>query len=63
MKKTKFKVELEIEVEYNMSDDAAAITPYTSIKASLDKYNKVNLEPTVGKITDFNPVNMTRLDK
>ena len=62
MRKTKFKVELEIEVEYNMADDAVAITPYTSIRASLDKYNKVNLEPSVGKITGFNPIKMTRLE-
>ena len=61
MKKTKFKVELEIEVEYNMSEDTPSITPYTLIEAWIND-NAANIKPSVGKITDVNPIKMTRLE-
>lgn len=61
MKKTKFKVELEIEVEYNMASDNQQITPYTLIEAWIND-NAANIKPTVGKITDVNPIKMTRLE-
>lgn len=58
MKKTKFKVELEIEVEYNMDD---GVTPYTSIQAWVEK-DIACLKTTAGKIVDMTPLTMTRVE-
>ena len=63
MKKTKFKVELEIEIEYNISNESdVSITPYTNVETWLDN-NIVNLKSKVGKIIDINPTKMIRLGK
>ena len=61
-KKTKFKVEIEIEVEYNTPDYAIGNTPYTYIETSLQD-NELNIKTNVGKIAGFNPVKFERLEK
>lgn len=56
MKTTKFKVELEIEVKYNMDD---GVTPYTSIQAWVQN-GVAKLKTTSGEIIDIVPLTMTR---
>ena len=61
-KRTKFKVEIEIEVEYNTPDYAIGNTPYTYIETSLQD-NELNIKTNVGKIVEFKPAKFERLEK
>lgn len=59
MAKTKFKVELEIEVEYDGVPEGIASTPYTRASGYTDNGNLV-LVTDCGKIVDFN---LTKLER
>lgn len=59
MEKTKFKVELEIEVEYNGIPEGCASSPYTRASGYTDNGNLV-LVTDCGKIVDFN---ITKLER
>lgn len=58
MAKTKFKVELEIEVEYDVPEGVVT-TPYTRASGYTDKGNLV-LVTNCGQIVDFN---ITKLER
>ena len=61
-KRTKFKVEIEVEVEYNTPDYAIGNTPYTYIETSL-KDNELNIKTNAGKIVEFKPAKFERIEK
>lgn len=50
-KTTKFKVELMIEVEYNVPEGVCT-TPYTSFACAKDINNNIVVFPSVGEIVD-----------
>lgn len=58
-KKTKFKVELEIEVEYNVPEEAEGITPYTTMKSILNN-NEINITTDIGKIVNCDNIKFER---
>lgn len=63
-KKTKFKVEIEIEVEYNTPDYAVGNTPYTTLSFDLNKNNGIlSIETEQGKIVEFKPAKFERIEK
>ena len=63
-KKTKFKVEIEIEVEYNTPDYAVGNTPYTTLSFDLNKNNgTLSIETEQGKIVNYGKIKFERLEK
>lgn len=63
MTKEKFKLELEIEVEYNLGDMDIATYPYTQVKGYVDQKGVINLVTTAGKIVDFTPLKLEHIEK
>ena len=61
-KKAKFRVELEIEVEYNVPEEAEGITPYTTLKSMLND-NEISMKTDIGKIVNYDNIKFERLDK
>ena len=61
-KKAKFRVELEIEVEYNVPEEAEGITPYTAMQSSLQD-GVVSFRTDIGKIIDYYPVKFDRAEE
>ena len=58
---TKFIVQLEIEVQYNVPEEAVGQTPYTVLETSIDNdKNIVSLKTEQGKITGFNNIKFER---
>lgn len=53
VKKIKFKVELEVEVGYEIPDEQVSV-PYTSMGCAVDSYNILNINTDYGKIVDAN---------
>ena len=63
-KKTKFKVEIEIEVEYNTPDYAIGNTPYTTLSFDLNENNgTLSIETEQGKIVNYGKIKFERLEK
>ena len=59
--KTKFIVQLEIEVAYKVPDESLGQTPYTVLETSIDNdKNIVSLKTEQGKIIGFNNVKFER---
>ena len=59
--KTKFIVQLEIEVAYKVPEETLGQTPYTVLETSIDnEENIVSLKTKQGKITGFNNVKFER---
>ncbi len=61
-KKAKFRVELEIEVEYNVPEEAEGITPYTTLNSMLND-NEISMTTDIGKIVNYDNIKFERLDK
>ena len=61
-KKAKFRVELEIDVEYNVPEEAEGITPYTTLKSMLND-NEISMTTDIGKIVNYDNIKFERLDK
>lgn len=60
-KKSKFIVQLEIEVQYNVPEEAVGETPYTVLETSIDNdKNIVSLKTEQGKIIGFNNMKFER---
>lgn len=59
MKKATFKIELEIEVEYNIAENEPTVGPYTMIESTLCN-DELKIRTNVGKIVDFKPLKMNR---
>ena len=59
--KEKFIVQLEIEVQYNVPEEAVGQTPYTVLETTIhNDTNVVSLKTEQGKITGFNNVKFER---
>lgn len=60
-KKSKFIVQLEIEVQYNVPEEAVGETPYTVLETTIDNdKNIVSLKTKQGKIICLNDVKFER---
>lgn len=53
MTREKFKLVLEVDVDYNLGDMEIATYPYTHIQGFVDKDGKIILVTDAGKIVDF----------
>ena len=63
MTREKFKLELEVEIEYNMEDNDIATYPYTQVKGYVDRDGVINIVSTAGKIVDFTPLKLEHIEK
>lgn len=53
MTREKFKLVLEVDVDYDLGDMEIATYPYTQVRGLVDKDGKIILVTDAGKIVDF----------
>lgn len=63
MTREKFKLEIELDVDYDLGDMDIATYPYTQVQGSLDRKGNVIITTDKGTVVDFHLKRFSHIDK